>query len=86
MKQYKWIAFIEAPQKADSKTRIWWVNERRDGGGALGSVRWFGRWRRYAFFPEANTVFEQDCLWDIADFVAERTAEHKESWKKRVTA
>jgi len=35
----------------------------------LGEVKWFSRWRKYSFFPEPNTVFEKDCMLDIADFM-----------------
>lgn len=28
----------------------------------LGRIKWFGRWRQYAFFPASDTVFNSDCL------------------------
>lgn len=38
--------------------------------------RWYGAWRRYAFFPNAGVrpVFESTCLRDIARFLEEQTA------------
>jgi hypothetical protein len=45
----------------------------------LGEVRWFGRWRCYAFYPEPDTLYERQCLRDIADFCEARTREHRES-------
>lgn len=31
----------------------------------LGEIKWFGRWRQYAFFPESHTVWNLECLDDI---------------------
>lgn len=42
-------------------------------------VKWYGGWRKYAFFPYADTLFEQDCLRDIAKMLDEVT----EEWRKR---
>lgn len=81
MKNYHWIYFSELPLKEGAKTKTWHVRTKA-GDEAIGFVRWFGRWRKYAFSPERDTIYEQDCLWDIADFIAQATAEHKETWKK----
>jgi hypothetical protein len=48
-----------------------------DDRQSLGEVRWFGRWRKYAFFPIGTAVFEADCLRDIAQFCEARTKEHR---------
>lgn len=58
------------------KTGRWHVLST-ESGDILGHVKWFGRWRRFAFFPEAETVFEQDCMRDIAEFIEARTKEHR---------
>lgn len=57
----------------DVKTKYW---------ETLGIVKWFGSWRRYAFFPKADTVFEKDCLRDIANFCESKTNEHYSNLKK----
>ena len=54
------------------KTSVWQVWSK-EGGNHLGDVRWFGRWRCYAFFPNHSTVFERKCLRDIADFCERET-------------
>lgn len=41
--------------------------EHRDGG-KLGTVKWYGRWRRYCFYP-CEATFSADCLRDIATFL-----------------
>lgn len=43
----------------------------------LGIVKWLNRWRKYAFFPETGSAFEEDCMMDIARFVANKTQEHR---------
>jgi hypothetical protein len=71
----KWIEFQECvPRTKDAKTKVWAVvtkggSEKEVGGIALGAVKWFGRWRRYAFFPDPATVYEPTCLRDIASFI-----------------
>ena len=65
------------PGEPKPKTKTWWV--RAKGGSTIGLVAWFGRWRKYSFFPEGGTVWEQVCLREIADFCEARTREHKGS-------
>lgn len=61
--------FIELVGKSESgKTSIFDVCDKRYGG-SLGTIRWFGRWRQYAFFPEDDTIYSAGCLDDIADFI-----------------
>ena len=45
----------------------------------LGLIKWHSAWRKYCFFPLENTVFEEDCLRDIARFMEEETKKHKEN-------
>ena len=35
-------------------------------GALLGTIKWFGRWRKYAFHVEPDCIFEQGCLEEIA--------------------
>lgn len=58
------------------KTRMWTI-QARDGGSYLGHVKWFGRWRKYCFFPAPECVFEQTCMREIADFIETKTREHR---------
>jgi hypothetical protein len=58
------------------KTKTWKVLSKYDSS-MLGWIGWFSRWRKYSFFPSNSTVFEEDCLRDIAMFVQHKTQEHK---------
>lgn len=76
----KWIIAVSAGTSPSGKTRIWQIESKRSA--LLGDVRWYGPWRKYAFFPEANTIFEQDCLRDIADFIERETKAHREEFDR----
>lgn len=70
----KWIEFREVPSQG--ATKRWDVVTSSDET-FLGSVRRYSGWRRYCFFPDFGSFYEQDCLRDVADFIEARTREHK---------
>ena len=72
----KWIRFDAGPPSASGKTATWTILTI-DGAMVLGEVRWYGPWRKYTFYPRSETVFEQDCLRDIAAFIEAHTREHR---------
>lgn len=79
----KRLRFVRATQLGDiigpePKTKIWKVRNI-ESRVALGKIRWFGRWRQYAFFPEEDLVFEKTCLRTIADFCERNTRRHLRS-------
>jgi len=68
--------YIRMVQIRDTgKTLVWNVEALADGA-KLGEVKWFGRWRKYAFFP-IDSIFEQVCLREVADFIEAKTKEHR---------
>ena len=69
-----YIKFI--PTEPLTKTSVWRVHSKEDPI-ALGIIKWFARWRKYCFFPITDTVYEQVCLREIADFIERKTKEHK---------
>ena len=50
------------------KTKVWEVCSNVSYI-RLGLIKWFGKWRQYAFFPEQGTVFNHQCLEDIYEFI-----------------
>jgi hypothetical protein len=70
-----WIRFVLSGVRPDQKTERWDVEDK--DGGFLGEIKWFARWRRYGFFPQPGTVFEQICMREISDFVEERSRARK---------
>lgn len=74
-----WIKFTPRSVPPKQVTQRWVIESL--SGDYLGEVRWFPPWRRYAYTPSACSGivwFEQDCLREIAQFIEDRTREHKE--------
>ena len=46
-------------------------------GEVLGWVYWFPRWRKYIYHPSPGTIYEEVCMTEIAEFIAEKTDAHK---------
>ena len=53
-----------------------------ENGAMLGHVAWYGAWRRYCFFPNGATVFEEVCLREIAEFLVWQTSKYKSSGRR----
>lgn len=70
----RWIRIVE-PDAPFTKTRRFEVQTKE--GGILGWVRWYPAFRKYSFFPAEGTVYETDCLHDIAATLDQLNAEHK---------
>ena len=66
--------------KGTRKTNIYEVLPKGEPGSfrlMLGQIRWFGRWRKYCFFPSTDTVYEETCMRDISQFIEEETKAHR---------
>mgnify|MGYP001613370893 CR=1 FL=1 len=68
-----WIRFDELTPNPSTKR---WSVMTKDGT-QIGMVKWYGPWRKYCFFPMAETVYEQVCLRDIARFCEEESIKHR---------
>lgn len=68
----KWLYFKPMTQTKTRKTKVWLVLTLY-GETLLGQIRWHAAWRKYAFFPEPRTLFEPDCLDDLASFLRGQT-------------
>ncbi len=72
----KWIDFRLLDRPEGRKTDIYNV-WNKEFNSLIGKVSWYAPWRKYAFYPTSNTVFEQDCLKDISDFLNKLMEERK---------
>jgi hypothetical protein len=77
----KWVRFVVTTLKGRS-TEAWRVESREDRV-ELGYIKFYPRWRKFAFFPLNDTLYEADCLHDIADFCKERTREFLTAKRRR---
>ena len=59
------------------KTELWTVFPKDDSTNYLGTVQWFAHWRKYAFYPNPETVYEEVCMNDISTFIKMLTRKHK---------
>ena len=64
----RYLKFRRVVPDKPRKTEVWSVLSTMHGD-LLGTIKWFGRWRQYAFFPELGTIYNRDCLDDISRFV-----------------
>lgn len=73
----KWLTFGKPGKSKSGKTQEWGVTSGKDGAIVyVGTVKWMGRWRCYAFFPEPEMVFEKTCMRDLAAFCEQQTKAH----------
>lgn len=59
------------------KTKIIHLISNGDVETLLGVIKWFGSWRQYCFFPETNTLYSNECLKDIKEFLEKLNKEKK---------
>lgn len=62
----KYLEFQLLEQKP--KTKVIEVLSK-EHESSLGIIKWFSRWRQYAFFPQNETVFNVECLNDIQSYI-----------------
>lgn len=65
---------IQAP--ANFKTKIFEV-VTKDRTGLLGQIKWYSQWRKYVFYPTSTTLFDSECLTELAEVCHTKTEEHK---------
>ena len=70
----KWLIF-KRQHTPERKTGVWNVLSTRYD--SLGEIKWFNRWRCYAFFPDEETIFNSVCLSDIKEFIDRLMKERK---------
>lgn len=68
-----WIYFELIEEKP--KTQVWKVMTKEHC--FLGIIKWLPSWRKYAFFPEEQTIYENICLNEIANFIGRLMDERK---------
>ena len=67
------LSFELQPKPKKRKTEIWTVVAQ--GEIRLGDVKWYAPWRRYTFHPDAETLYDAECLAALFKFCAEQTQE-----------
>ena len=63
----EYLEFVDVPNHSGKTRKVNVVSKKH--GYSLGLIQWFGRWRQYVFVPAPETVFNKDCLRDIAQYL-----------------
>lgn len=79
----EYLRFLET-KPDDRKTKIVFVHSTQSGA-LLGEIRWFGRWRQYAFYPHALTIWNPDCLDAVSERIRILNVEHAREVRQRRT-
>jgi hypothetical protein len=66
----KFLEFRLLEQKPKTKV-IEVISKLHLYSSRLGIIKWYVRWRQYAFFPENGTLFNVECLDDIQSYMKE---------------
>lgn len=75
------IKFEEAGTSKSGLTRIWNVCNTMSGSpDYFGVIHWHGAWRKYVFECD-RSFYDWDCLRLIADFIEQKTIEHRSAIK-----
>ena len=69
-----YLTFTFVGTSASGKTKVWLV----DTPNTLGTVQWYAPWRKYVVHPALGTLFDANCLREIATFCETKTQEHKD--------
>lgn len=72
MENKKYLSFRHAASKG--KTDVFVIF---NGDIYLGLIKWRGSFRKYAFFPEADTVWDSSCLREVIEFCDNLMKERK---------
>jgi hypothetical protein len=76
-----YLRFVEQADKPRQKTHRWLVV---GPSSAIGMVHWGAQWRKYVFSAGTNTYYDAGCLGEIAEFLSDKTFEHKHKGAVRV--
>jgi len=63
-----------------TKTNIYHLRTNK-GDEYLGEIKWYSKWRRYAFYPDYGTIYEETCLANISQFISDVNKEHCDRMK-----
>lgn len=66
----KFIRFDKEPEDHEGKPVFSIVNKR--AGDPLGQVFWYGPWRQWCCRFSEDSVWSQDCLADVREFIQQQ--------------
>lgn len=67
--EYEYIYFLKDVVRGEGKKTSVWDCHNKRSDYVLGVVKWYGPWRQYCFFPQAETIFNVGCMQDVCEFI-----------------
>ena len=71
--------FITKIDNLKRKTPIYYIFEFNTN--CIGEIKWYAPWRKFCFYPDADTVWDSKCLTEIIKQVAKFNLEYKQGAK-----
>ena len=66
------------------KTEVYVVSSLKEfDTEVLGKISWYGKWRRYVFYPSEGTLFDAACLGEVKEFIDNLMKERKQANRKK---
>jgi hypothetical protein len=65
--EYEYIQIEEIEQRG-KKTSVFPIFSK-SSGEHLGTIKWYGPWRQYCFYPLDETIWNDGCLKDVTAFL-----------------
>lgn len=76
----KRLEFTEQARNGQRKTKYWLVS---CNGIDLGHISFYSRWRQYCFHPDTETLYEKNCLREIADKCESESKALRATWTRK---
>ena len=64
-------------EESDGKATEVWDVVSKHHGDVLAQIRWYGAWRQYTVHARQATIWNQQCVRDLARFIQERMQERE---------
>lgn len=78
--QTPYMRFVVSGYSKSGKTAVVEV-VNVTSGVRLGFINWYGPWRQYCFNPNSATIFNMQCLREIADICDNLTRNQRKGWR-----
>ena len=76
IQEYEHFWITKLRKSAICKTEVFSIHNNKSFA-LLGTIKWYGAWRQYCFYPEQNTVWSNSCLEHIREFIKEEMEKRK---------
>ena len=66
------------------KTEVYVVSSLKEfDNEVLAKISWYGKWRRYVFYPSEGTLFDSACLGEVKEFIDNLMKKRKQANREK---